>query len=320
MRITTPVRPPLFVWVRPATAQRILLAWLILCAGYYGISQAVAEQANTPSRPAQDQSPFTIPFEQLWKPWTGDLTGMVERRMVRVVVPYGGYQFYYDGGEPKGAVYELLKKLEAHLNEQLGRRNIRVYVAMIPMSRDKLLPALLAGNADLVAADLTETEQRNLLADFTRPLLTDIDEIVVSGPESAPISSIDDLSGREIFVRASSSYHEHLIQLVIDFQRRGMEPPKIVLADELLEAHDIVEMVNAGLIDLTVVDDYKAEFWNTVFPKLTLHPDLAIHEGGQTAWAYRKDSPELAALQEVQPVLDALEHGCGGLLPQHLLI
>ncbi len=274
----------------------MLHACLIMVSGLVIGSPTASADAQTPPAPATGNSPFALPFEQLWKPWTGDLPGMVERRVVRVVVPYGGYQFYYDQGVPKGAVYELLKKLETHLNEQLGRRNIRVHVATIPVSRHLLIPALLGGNADLVAADLTETEQRNLLADFTRPLLTDIDEIVVSGPASAPLASLDDLAGREIFVRASSSYHEHLIQLVVDFRQRGMEPPKIVLADELLEAHDILEMVNAGLVDLTVVDDYKAEFWSSVFTDLTLHRELAVHADGQVSWAYRKDSPEFAAL------------------------
>ena len=296
MGITDPIRPPRPGQVRKPFTARDLCACLIMCIGLVGHGNALADEADPPTPSTQGASPFTIPFEQLWEPWTGDLPGMIERRLVRVVVPYGGYQFYYDEGAPKGAVYELLKKLESYLNEQLGRRNIRVFVAMIPVSRNKLFPALLAGNADLVAADLTETEQRNLLVDFTRPLLTDIDEIVVAGPESAPLTALDDLSGRKIFVRASSSYHEHLIQLVIDFRKRGIEPPRIVLADELLEAHDILEMVNAGLVDLTVVDDYKAEFWSSVFPKLKLHRELTVHSGGQTSWAFRKDSPELAAL------------------------
>ena len=232
MRTPYPLSLPFEKLRRHACDSLILCACLVTCAGAVSIPAALADETETRAAAEQDDSPFTVPFEKLWEPWTGDLPGMVERRVLRVVVPYGGYQFYYDGGAPKGAVYELLKKLEDHLNKQLGRRNIRVYVATIPMSRDRLLSALLAGNADLIAADLTETERRKLVADFTRPLLTDIDEIVVAGPESAPLASLDDLSKRSIFVRASSSYHEHLIELVADFEKRGLEPPSIVLADE----------------------------------------------------------------------------------------
>ena len=289
MRNTKPVRPSEYRQVRHPKRAQVILAFVIMYTGLAWSTSALSEDT-------QEENPFTLPFEQLWEPWTGDLPGMIERRVIRVVVPYGGYQFYYDGGAPKGAVYELLKKLEAYLNEQLGRRNIRVYVATIPMSRDQLFSALLSGNADLIAADLTETERRKLVADFTRPLLTNIDEIVVTGPRSAPLASLDDLAGREVFVRASSSYHEHLVDMAAEFTSRGLPPPKIVLADELLEAHDILEMVNAGLVDVTVVDDYKAEFWKTVFPDLKLQRELVIHEGGKTSWAFRKDSPEFAEL------------------------
>jgi membrane-bound lytic murein transglycosylase MltF len=241
---------------------------------------------------------FTVPFEELWAPWTGDLDGMIERRVIRAVVPYGGYQFYYEDGEPKGAVWELLKRLEDHLNEKLGRRNIRVYVTAVPMNRDQFLPALLNGNADLVAADLTTTESRSELVDFTRPLLTDIDEIVVTGPAAKPLDSLDDLAGMPIFVRASSSYYDHLLALGLDFRERGLEPPKVVVANELLEAHDILEMVDTGIVTATVVDDYKAEFWNEVFPDITLHHDLVVHSGSETSWAFRKNSPEFAELMK----------------------
>ncbi len=54
-------------------------------------------------------------------------------------------------------------------------------------------------------------------------------------------------------------------------------------------------MVNAGLVRLVVVDDHKAEFWAQIFPKIRLHPDVAVRTGGAIGWAFRKDSPKLAA-------------------------
>ena len=54
-------------------------------------------------------------------------------------------------------------------------------------------------------------------------------------------------------------------------------------------------MVNGGLIDITALDDYKADFWAGVFPDIVVRHDLAINEGGSIAWAYRKDSPQMAA-------------------------
>jgi membrane-bound lytic murein transglycosylase MltF len=94
-------------------------------------------------------------------------------------------------------------------------------------------------------------------------------------------------------VRESSSYHEHLLALEQDFNDRGLEPPIIRLADEVLEAEDLLDMLNAGIIDITILDDYKAEFWATVFPGIVVRDDLVINEGGSIGWAMRKNTPQL---------------------------
>jgi len=235
-----------------------------------------------------------MPFSAIWTPWKGDYEGMIERRVVRVLVPYGGYQFYYDNGRPKGAVYELVQRFETYINEQLDRRNIKVYVVVVPVSRDELLPALLKGHADFVAADLTPTKARSNEFNFSRPLLTGINEVIVTGPAAPEIAALDDLAGLEITVRPSSSYFEHLQRLGATMDEAGAEAPRIKPADELLEAEDLLEVINAGMIAMTVLDDYKARFWAGVFPEITVREDLVINEGGSIAWATRKDTPEFS--------------------------
>ena len=54
-------------------------------------------------------------------------------------------------------------------------------------------------------------------------------------------------------------------------------------------------MLNAGLIRFAVVDDHKADFWAQVLPEIRLHPELALRSGGEIAWAFRKNSPQLKA-------------------------
>jgi membrane-bound lytic murein transglycosylase MltF len=234
-----------------------------------------------------------MPFQAIWEPWHGDWEGMVERRLIRAVVPFGGYQFYYKSGMPRGATWELLQRFEQHINDTLGRRNIKIYVVAIPVNRDELIPALLDGHADLIAADLTMTDERRELLQFSRPFLTKVNEVVVTGKDIAPIETLDGLAGREVVVRESSSYHEHLLALEQDFNDRGLEPPIIRLADEVLEAEDLLDMLNAGIIDITILDDYKAEFWATVFPGIVVRDDLVINEGGSIGWAMRKNTPQL---------------------------
>lgn len=69
-----------------------------------------------------------------------------------------------------------------------------------------------------------------------------------------------------------------------------------MLADEMFEDEDLLEMVNAGLIPMIVIDSHKAEFWKQIFKDITVHQDIAVRNGGKIAWAFRKDSPKLKAM------------------------
>jgi len=239
---------------------------------------------------------LAMTFGRVWEPWFGDFDAMAERRIVRAVVPYGGYQYFYEDGKPRGAAYEMLRRLESHINAELGSGHLKVYVIIIPVGRDRLLPAVLEGHADLAAGDLTATDSRTEALTFTRPWLDDIDEVIVTGPSARPITNLDDLAGQPVIVRPSSSYFEHLQGLANDFGARGLDPPAVIPADELLEAEDLLEMVNAGLVPMTVMDDYKAEFWASVFPEIVVRHDLVINAGGAIGWAHRSESPAFAAM------------------------
>jgi membrane-bound lytic murein transglycosylase MltF len=268
---------------------------------------AINETASAPlteSTEAQEQPKETLSslddllpeqFGDLTAPWFGDLDGMAERRVIRVLVVSGGPQFFYYEGKPRGMVTELLQLLQQELNVGLDRRLDQVEIVPMPVSRDRLIAALVNGQADLVAADLTITEARSELVDFSVPFARNVDEVVVFAPnEGDDVASVDDLAGRSVYVRKSSSYFEHLTALNVDLVERGLAPVRIELADELLRSQDILEMVNAGLITATVIDSYKASSWSKILSDLRVRDDLVVHAGGQIAWAFRKDSPQLA--------------------------
>jgi membrane-bound lytic murein transglycosylase MltF len=109
------------------------------------------------------------------------------------------------------------------------------------------------------------------------------------------VATLDDLAGKEIVVRRSSSYYESLVALNEKFRREGKPAVELTPADENLEDEDLIEMVNAGLYPIIVVDEHKARFWKQVFPDIVVHEDIAVRSGGEIAWAFRKDSPKLKA-------------------------
>ena len=68
-----------------------------------------------------------------------------------------------------------------------------------------------------------------------------------------------------------------------------------VFVPESLEDEDMMEMLNTGLFEVLVVDDWKARMWAQVLPKLKVRSDLVLRADAKTGWAIRKDSPKLAA-------------------------
>ena len=181
------------------------------------------------------------------------------------------------------------------MNEKRGRSLLKLEVVYVPVRPDELIPALFHGKGDIAAANLTITPERQEWVAFSAPLWSDVSEIVVTGPGAPEIRSVADLSGREVFVRLSSSYFQSLWHLNEDFGRRGLPPLRVKPAPEGLEDEDILEMVSAGLVPFAVVDSHKAEFWAQVLPNLVLHPDVAVRRGAEIALAFRKQSPKLQA-------------------------
>ena len=225
--------------------------------------------------------------------WSGDFGKMTERHLIRALVPPSKTFYFLDGADQRGLTYELLKEFETYVNAELQRKALKIKLVVIPTRRDRLLPALLEGLGDIAAGNLTITPARQKKAEFCAPHLTGVDEIIISGPAAPPINSIEDLSGKEIYVRKSSSYYESILQLNARFKKSGKSPIKIVPADEYLEDEDLLEMMNVGLIPMIVIDSHKAEFWAQIFKDLKLHPDIKLRSGGQIAWAIRKNSPQL---------------------------
>jgi len=226
------------------------------------------------------------------EPWTGDLDGIVERGFLRILTVHNPLFFSFNGVKQKGMVAELAKMFEDHLADEIGRVRSPT-VVVIPVGRDELIPGLIEGRGDLVMGNLTITPDRKKLVDFGPPVYPNVDELVVTGPAAGKISSFDALVNTGLYVRRSSSYFEHLQALNAERKAHGKMPIPITAADEYLEDYDLLDLVNAGVIKAVVVDSHKADFWEKVFDKITVHRNLSVHSGNKIAWAIRKQSPEL---------------------------
>ena len=246
-------------------------------------------------QPKTDQNELTQP--SMLKSWTGDLDGMIERRVIRALVAPSRTSYWLNGARQTGAEYELLKAFQEEINNRYKaqRKHILIHVVFIPTSRDQLIQGLLDGRGDIAAGILTVTPERLKQVDFGAPFFHGVREIAVTGPASPELKSLDDLSGKEVFVRKSSSYWTHLERLNERFAQEHKAPVVLKVAPEDLQDDDLLEMVNAGLVEMIVVDRYQALLWAKVFKNLKPHRDIVINAGGDLAWMIRKDSPKLKA-------------------------
>lgn len=254
---------------------------------------AVAQTpAQTPAKQPAVKSGLP-PANVSAKPWIGDFDGMVKRRVVRVLVPYSKTFYFVDRAVQRGIAFEVTQLLEADINKKLKTGNVRIHVICIPVTRGEMIPGLLEGRGDVAAGNLTITAERLKQVDFTEPTARNVAEILVTGPGAEPVMTVDDLSGKEVYLRKSSSYYQSVEALNADFAKAKKPLVKVRLAPENLEDEDVLEMVNAGLVKMTVVEDYLASFWKQIFSKLTPLPGVKIRTGGEIAWMIRKDSPQL---------------------------
>jgi membrane-bound lytic murein transglycosylase MltF len=67
--------------------------------------------------------------------------------------------------------------------------------------------------------------------------------------------------------------------------------------DPNLTEEDLLEMVNAGLLPMTVSFNFRAELWSKILSNIAVTPAV-LQEEGQIGWAMRKGSPQLKAVMD----------------------
>jgi membrane-bound lytic murein transglycosylase F len=124
---------------------------------------------------------------------------------------------------------------------------------VVPPSHEQLIPWLLEGRGDLIAASLTKTPDREQQVAFSKPYLF-TDELLVrkAGGSMASIKEPKDLCTKSVHVRASSAYKKTLEQLA---SKLGCQI-KIVPESEEVETEETLEKVWEGVIPLTVADSF----------------------------------------------------------------
>ncbi|MDA9558141.1 lytic transglycosylase F [Vibrio sp.] len=227
------------------------------------------------------------PFQQ--EPYTGDLDKLKKKGVLRVLVAEDLGFYYVENGRPKGIIAEMIH----HFEKSLKRYDKTIYIQVLPVARNELLDALQQGIGDIAIANLTVTPLRQKQVDFTNPILPDVTEVFVTNADHANITNIDQLSGKEVWVKASSSYFESLQQVNHQLNLMNKEPMAIRFVHDAIQDYDLFEMLEQGLIEATVLDQHKTKIWINAKKNIKVHKSLPLRKNGKVAWAIRKDSPIL---------------------------
>jgi len=224
---------------------------------------------------------------------TGDFDAMLKRRAIRILVVPSKTYFFLDRGDTLGLTAEIGREFEKWINKRHAKGPYDIKVVFVPTQRDRIFQALRDGKGDIAAAMLTVTPDRAAVVDFAAPWTTNVKEVLVTGPFAPAITTLADLSGQKVMVRASSSYYTHLVAFNARLKAESRAPVITVNADEHLEDEDLMQMVAGGLLPWAIVDEPKAKLWARILKGVTVHSDVALNEGGEIAWAIRKNSPLL---------------------------
>jgi membrane-bound lytic murein transglycosylase F len=206
------------------------------------------------------------------------LEEIVKSGYLRVLTRNNDTSFFIYRGHRMGFDYELGKRLAQHLG-------IRVDM-IITQSWSDMVPALLKGEGDVIAAEVTVTDERKKQVLFAEPW-GHTREVVVWKDGSPPLKSAEDLAGKEVHVRKSSTYAQSLVEL------NGKLENKVVILPlpEDWETDTILQAVSKGEIVYTVADELLANVHSAYFPNLVVGPPISPER--DLAWAVRPGDVKL---------------------------
>ena len=260
---------------------------------------AVAGEVQPATAFVSAENKSASPNANVWAPFglhTDDLDAMVKRRNIRALVLINPIGFFYDNGQPMGIMYDALSALQTYVNQKFKTGALKIQVSFIPVRPEQVETALTQGAGDFVAYSLVVTPERQQQVAFTVPLQTNAQQVLVTGPNVGNVTSLDDLGGKEIYANPLTIPYQVLQGLNDKLKQAGKPLIVIKPADRYLGEDDLVQMVNAGLLPATVIEISRAKLWAQVLHNLTVHPEPVLASGEQTAWALRKNNPQLKRL------------------------
>lgn len=207
------------------------------------------------------------------------------------ITDFNSMNYFIYKGQPLGYQYELLQEFSNHIGLPIQ--------VIVQNDIHEAIRMLNTGEADLIAMNLTVTNERMKVVSFSVPITSTRQVLVqrkpgISGNSGMVLATPEfvktpaGLAHKLIYVQKGSSYTDRLRNLSEE-TGAGIKIKEVPSTSE-----DLVEQVARGDIDYTVCDENIARVAAMYYPNLDYSVPVSLEQN--LAWAARKDSPELLGI------------------------
>ena len=230
----------------------------------------------------------TILGGHLQKEEFGDLDEKINRRYIKILTTKNSFDYYLFQGKAKGIQYEMVRMFINDLNKSLGfnKSQLKVQFELIPVDEDQLIPMLLAGKGDFIAAampNLAPDNQNQKIA-YSKPY-RHVDEVVVTR-DGTPLNYI---FMNKVYLNKRSSYFDS----IMSFNNGGESDFLFEETYENLNSQNILELISLGKFEATIVDSALAELAVKAFDNLRIYRDLDLKKNISISWVTRAEDKKL---------------------------
>ena len=270
---------------------------LIFCV-LVNISAAHAQySANIKSHSSASAPPTSIAEQQLIihsQPSFEDLPMLLKKRTIKVlVVNHPAYYFIYQS-RPRGLAYDMMREYEKHLNNKHFKdTKLKLNILFIPVPSSQIINLLEQGYGDIAIGPLmTPLRQQNQVT-HTEPIYKDHQLLLVSHQSTTEYKDVKQLSGKEVWIRRNSIYHQQLQHINQQLFHLNKPPIYINIVTDELEDLDMLDMVDNNKIFMTMISTHSLRLWKRLYKNITVHTELAVGSRIPSTWAVRNQTPKL---------------------------
>ncbi len=211
-----------------------------------------------------------------------DLGKIIKRGKLVVLTGYNPYSYFIYKGEPEGFEYELLSNYAKSVGLELEMK--------VENNFEKMITMLNNGEGDLIAFNLTVTNELSEKVQFTKPYSM-VKQLIVqrisNDTNDVFIDNVNELEGKTVYVRNDSPYLARLKNLAEEIGGEIL----IIEADPDLSTEDLIQMVAEKKINYTIADDNIARLAFKQYKNISISTEISFPQ--KISWALRKNSTQL---------------------------